>query len=151
MKRIPIGDLTGSDDAAIMDAYLQTSWLVETDLGRTYCKIIDWKKAFGRVDWQVELIGDSSASPWINGVRFVEQKDPPFPKNRSTKAEPKLEMKTEPRKRKPSTRHLEFNADHDQVRNADDPMSHLLAEEQIHGQTTEEVGSGKRRRRRAVQ
>ena len=131
-----------------MDAYVDTWWLVTTDLGNTYCRVVDWHTAYGRIDWKVELIGDSAPSPWITSGRFISQGSPDF-----TQAQAKTkELAKQKRKRKTSTEHLHRTEGHEEVRNANDPYSRLLAEEQTNdGNTEEGTPQSKRRRRRTVQ
>ena len=127
-----MSEMTAQTDATILDAQRGNWWLIDVGPGRTYGLIIDWKRAYGRVDWIVRLYGDDADSTPLRPHRFIRQEDPP---GHVTQERRRIELPTQKR----ADDHWQQHENHSELRNQNDPMAHALRQEP----------ERKRRRRRA--
>ena len=77
VEQAHISTITASTPDGWTQAYVGQWWIVNTDIGHTYAKIVDWRKAYGRVNWIIVLIGDTAPHP-VASTRFVRRETPPL-------------------------------------------------------------------------
>ena len=118
-----INKLDGKTPTVILDAWLHTWHLIETDIGLVHAKTIEWKRAYGRVDWLVQTLGDEHPSTkFINATRFHAKDDPPI------RAKPGNQKGRRERTLQPTPQHDHAgNPEIQQLRNPNDPIATDLA------------------------
>ena len=127
-------------------------WVLETDMGQSYAVILDWRRAYGRINWKVQLWGDAAEGGWANGTRFIRAEDPPLTSDlilRATSKPQKQQRKRKKRARRKisMTQHLEEVKERD----SEDPYVQQLAEDKMHDIEEGQENPSGRRVRRGVQ
>ena len=122
-----INEMNSKTIDGTLDEQIGSWWLVETDIGLAYATVVDWRRAYGRIDWVVRSYGDLVAAGTIGGSRFITKEEPPL--KRSDRSSKKIDLQSVDRG---AVHHRDVNTinpEHRKLRRADDPIAQALASE----------------------
>lgn len=118
-------DTDSKTDENILDTFIGTWWIIETDMGHTYGEVIQWRRAYGRVDYTVRLIGDAASSKWISPKRMIRSTEHPMYELGMLNPPPKPRISKQVRRKRKNT--TLPNGKLYELRNPDDHVSRMLA------------------------